>query len=145
MKISKAKKVWILKNLLKKHRCSIQLEKDFIRKKDGSKHLVFNVVLNQEGGRSFRLIIEKNKKKYQQSGARSTYAISIPYNDFISYADVLDAILKIMKRNDSDCMMVEKSSISMSKILIFLNKGVTLEELAIEFDLTYRDFYPAKS
>ena len=91
MKISKAKKVWIFKWLLKKHRCSMQLEKNFIRQKDGSKHLVFTVVLTQEGGGLFNLIIEKNKNK--KPWPHVDYAISIPYNDYVSYADVLDTIL----------------------------------------------------
>ncbi len=52
----------------------------------------------------------------------------------LSYSDVLDKILAMMKKTRGECYLRD----SYLDYRLFLPKGTTLESLAIEFDLTWR-------
>ena len=59
----------------------------------------------------------------------------IPFKYNLSYADVLDEIIRAMKKkNDSNCWMIDGWFIQRTGP--FLKKGTTLEELLIEFGLS---------
>ena len=70
----------------------------------------------------------------------SVFMIPFKYN--LSYADVLDEIIRAIKKNDSDCWMSDGRFIQRTGP--FLKKGTTLEELSIEFDLSWRDVFDFK-
>ena len=133
-KTSRARKVWIFKRLLKKNGCKgIRLEKDFLKDK-GNRIDFFRVVLYMNDGKTFMLMVENhNFKRIVHESPTILYR----YNIF--YADVLDEILKAMKKNDSNCLMCENSFPMHPEC--FLKKDVSLEMLEIEFDLTYLDFF----
>ena len=85
-KTSRARKVWIFKWLVKKHRCKPHLEKDFFFTSDRKKHEVFNIVLDREDGKSFKLMINVKPKL---DGIRTLpTVVTIPAKYNISYADV---------------------------------------------------------
>lgn len=131
---SRARKVWIFKWLLKKSGCKgIRLEKDFLKDK-GKRIDFFRVVLYMDNGKTLMLMVER--KQYRNFKRN----VMIPYRYNISYADVLDGILKEMKKNGSDCWMMHDNW-SNQPAGTFLKKNATIEELEIEFDLSWKDFF----
>ena len=69
-------------------------------------------------------------------------ALTIPFAYNISYADILDGSMKAMKKNNSDCWM--SNGWSNKRVCHFLKRDATIEELAIEFDLSFRDVFNCK-
>ena len=136
-KISKAKKVWIFKWLLKKHGClGVHLEKNFFKTEKNKKVEFFKVILDMNDGKKFVL-------GFDSCPIPKRVLFTIPFKFNISYADVLDEILKAMKKNNSDCWMSDNWVTH--HIGPFLKKNTTLEELSIEFDLSWRDVFDFKS
>ena len=137
-KTSKAKKVWIFKWLLKKHGCKdVHLVKDFFKTKRGKRIEFFKIILDMNDGKSFMFMI--NIRPDPKTSRTVLASPAIPYKYNISYADVLDGILKLMKKNDSDCWLSD--GWSNRHVSLFLKKDVTIEELEIEFDLSWRDAF----
>lgn len=141
--VEKAKRVQIFKWLLKKHRCSVSLEKSFANT-NGKKTWFFTVHLHGKDAEEHVLCVDKNVKL--DADAAKTFGIQtfaesiyVRCKDIVSYVDVLDAILDAMSRNNSACWMVSKSFHAPRKM--FLKKGTTLEELAVEFDMEWRDVF----
>ena len=137
-KTSKAKKVWIFKWLLKKNGCrEIHLKKDFFKTKKNKKVEFFKVILDMNDYKSFTLMVDvRPDPKISRTVLES---LEIPFKFNVSYADVLDGILKAMKKNDSDCWMSDNWS--NRHVGPFLKKDITMEELEIEFDLSWRDAF----
>ena len=137
MKTIKEKKVWIFKWLLKKNRClEAHLERGFYGTKENKKAEFCKVILEMDDGKGFTLgfdIHQKGPKLPMVS------ALMIPFKCNLSYADVLDEILVAMKKNDSDCWMSD--GWANQHVGPFLKKGTTLEEMSIEFDLSWRDVF----
>ena len=69
-------------------------------------------------------------------------AFMIPFKYNFSYADVLDEIIKAMKKNDSDCWISD--GWANKRVGPFLKRDTTLEGLLIEFDLSSRDVFNFK-
>ena len=134
---SRARKVWIFKWLLKKHRCTVCLEKEFF-KQDGKRVAFFRAVLLRQDGKVFKLIVSSNSNGTKSRA--SQMAVVVPCELDISYADVLDCIIETVEKNGGACWMVNAGWPPMDDCL-FLREGVSLEELAIEFDMTWRDVF----
>ena len=130
-KTIKEKKVWIFKWLAEKHRCKVRLARCFFADK-GKKREFNKIMLDREDGISFLLMT--NKKPSSSSIRPKLAAVEVPAKWNTSYADVLEVVLKTMEKNGSDCWLVGRRHIG-----LFLKKGTSLEELEIEFDLTWRD------
>lgn len=140
----KAKKVWIFKWLLKKNGCcGVHLVEDFSRK-NGKKTTFFKVILSTDDSKSLVLtvdILPDPSFLRRHSFLRSTVfaPVEVPCKYNVSYADVLDSVLKAMKKNDSDCWLSD--SWSNRHVSLFLKRGTSLEELKIGFDLSSRDVF----
>ena len=136
-KTSKARKVWIFKWLLKKNRClGVHLERGFFETKENKKTEFCKVILDMDDGNRFMLgfyIRQKGPKLPMVS------ALMIPFKYNLSYADVLDEIMRAMKKNGGDCWMSD--GWANQHVGPFLKKSTTLEELSIEFDLSWRDVF----
>lgn len=133
---SKAKKVWIFKWLLKKNGCcGVRLVKDF-SKKNGKKTAFLKVIADIDDGKSLVLTVDTQP---DLSFLRRTVLapVEVPCKYNVSYADVLDSVLKAMKKNGSDCWLSD--SWSNRHVSLFLKKDISLDELKIGFDLSSRD------
>ena len=127
----KAKKVWIFKWLLKKNGCcGVHLVKDFSRKK-GKKTAVFKVTVDTDDDKSLMLMVDTQA---DPSFPMVLAPVEVPCKYNVSYADVLDSVLKAMKKNDSDCWLSDRWL--NRHVSPFLKKDTSLEELKIGFDLT---------
>ena len=139
---NRARKVQIFKWLAKKHRCKIRLVRDFIVDSSKKKSEFVKIVLDREDGISFTLM---TNKKPSSSGIRPKLTVvEVPAPSWdVSYADVLDWVLETMEKNESDCWLVDVWS--NRYIGLFLKKGTALEELDIEFDMSWRDVFSKRA
>lgn len=119
------------------------LEKSFV-KNNGKKTWLFTVHLHGKDAEEYVLCVDKyfgidaSTLKIASLQSIDEY-VYVPCKDIVSYADVLDAVLKAMNKNNSACWMISKSFLTHRKM--FLKKGTTIEELAIEFDMEWRDVF----
>lgn len=130
------KKVQIFKWLVKKHNCTVDFEHDFFWKdrKKKTKTWLATPKLSRDGK---DLVLTTSSKNF----SNSVVSLNLPSKHAtLSYADVLDALLAEVKRNESDCWLTETGWPYQRKEL-FLPKDATLEELCIEFDLAWRDAF----
>ena len=134
--VSKAKKVQIFKWLLKKHGCTVELEEKY----EGKMGEVVTPVLFKDSSRyTLVLDIDAVEAKSLSTGLRKCpETVRLPWKYNISYADILDKILKMMKKNDSACWLWECWHWTRERV--FIERGATIESLAIEFDMSWRDF-----
>ena len=139
---NKAKKVWIFKWLLKKNGCcGVHLVKH-VYKKNGKKTAFFKVIVDTDDGKSSlsptssSLVLAVDIQP-DPSFSAIIAPVEVPCKYNVSYADVLDSVLKAMKKNGSDCWLSD--SWSNRHVNLFLKKDTSLEELKIEFDLSSRD------
>lgn len=142
-KTSKAKKVWIFKWLLKKHGClGVHLERGFFETEKSKRVELCKVILDMATGKRFTLGIDVRQEGPEMPSVLCS-AFMVPFKCNLSYADVLDEIMRAMEKNDSDCWMSD--GWANPHIGPFLKRGIALEELSIEFDLTWRDAFRATS
>lgn len=130
------KKVYIFKWLLKKHNCEIYFVQDYhwANPKKTQKIWIATPKLSS-GGKDF--VLATASKEFRSL----VLSIELPSKPVtLSYADVLDALLAEVKRNKSDCYLVDAGWPYQRKEL-FLSKDATLEGLCIEFDLAWRDAF----
>lgn len=156
-KTSKARKVWIFKWLLKKNRClEVHLERGFFGTKENKKTEFCKVILDMDDGKRFTLGIDIRQENpridISQKGHKLPKVVysnmvfstfMIPFKHSISYADVLDEIMRAMEKNGSDCWMSD--GLTNHHFGPFLKRDSTLEGLSIEFDLSSRDVFDFKS
>ena len=155
-KISKEKKVWIFKWLLKKNRClEVHLERGFFGTKENKKTEFCKVILDMDDGKRFTLGIDIRQENPKIDISQNSNklpkviysniiysAFMIPFKYNFSYADVLDEIMKAMEKNDSDCWISD--GWANKRVGPFLKRYSTLEGLSIEFDLSSRDVFNFK-
>ena len=139
--VSKAKRVQIFKWLLKKHGCTVELQDKYECKKGEitTPVLFITPVLFKGSSRyTLALDIDAEKAKSLSTGLKKCLeTVRVPWKYNISYADILDNILKLMKKNDSACWLLE--SWHEMRERAFIERGATIESLAIEFDMSWRD------
>ena len=138
--VSKAKKAQIFKWLVRKHGCSsIELQSSWTTVQEKKVQIVCPTFFMHGSDAPLQLVVDcklKNKKFEVEGFYTSETIVYIPCRDgIISYADVLDWILALMKKNDSECRLRTKPQYFSS--IVFLKKGTTLENLAVEFDLAW--------
>ena len=128
---------------MKKHGClEVHLERGFYGTKDSKKTEFCKVILDINDGKRFTFGIGICQKCLKLLTV--FYSVfMIPFKCNISYADVLDEIMKAMEKNDSDCWMID--GWSNQHFGPFLKRDSTLEGLSIEFDLSSRDVFDFKS
>ena len=128
---------------MKKHGClEVHLERGFYGTKDSKKSEFCKVILDMDDGKRFTLGIGIRQKCLKLPTVfYSVFMIPFKYN--ISYADVLDEIMRAMEKNSSDCWMSD--GWSNQHFGPFLKRDSTLEGLSIEFDLSSRDVFDFKS
>ena len=116
--------------------------RDFIVDSSKKKSEFVKIVLDREDGISFMLMANK---KPSSSGIRPKLTVvEVPAPSWdVSYADVLDWVLETMEKNESDCWLVDVWS--NRYIGLFLKKGTALEELDIEFDMSWRDVFSKRA
>ena len=129
--VSKAKRVQIFKWLLKMHGCTLELHEKFEDKKG---EIITPVLFKGTSKYVLMLDIVEEAKPWT-IGLRN--CITVPWKYNISYADILDQILKLMKKNDSACWLWE--CWQWGRTGPFIERGATIESLAIKFDLSWRD------
>ena len=133
--VSKAKRVQIFKWLLKKHGCTVELQDKY----EGKKGEFIIPVLFKGASRytlAFEMDVEKAKSLSTGLG-KCLETVRVPWKHNISYADILDRILKLMKKNDSACWLLDFWH--ETKERAFIERDATIESLAIEFDMSWRD------
>lgn len=139
--VSRAKKVQIFKWLLRKHDCIVELQRDFVKVHGKKIPIVAPMLFRRKHGMALKLVINSRVKQKKSEGGGFflvARAVAIPCRDgIISYADVLDWILKLMKKNESDCRIGDSWKWTEDEVL--LPKGTTIEALAIDFDVAGRD------
>ena len=131
------KKVQIFKWLLKKHNCEIRFDYSYYwkdPKKKTQKIWSATPKLSRDGK---DLVLTTSSKNF----SNLVVFVKLPSKQVtLSYADVLDALLAEVKRDESDCWLTEAGWPYQRKAL-FLSKDATLEGLCIEFDLAWRDAF----
>ena len=132
------KKVQIFKWLLKKHNCEVRFDYDWggkEPKKKTQKIWFTTPKLSRDGKEDF--VLTTSSRDFPAS----ILSVMLPSKHAaLSYADVLDALLDRIKKDKSDCYLVDFGWPHHKKEL-FLPKDATLEELCIEFDLAWRDAF----
>ena len=93
-----------------------------------------------DDGKRFTLGIDIRQKGHKLP---MVSALMIPFKCNLSYADVLDEIMRAMEKNGSDCWMSD--GWANQHVGPFLKRASTLEGLSIEFDLSSRDVFDFKS
>lgn len=131
------KKVYIFKWLLKTHNCttiSFVCDYHWTNPKKTQKIWFATPKLSRDGK---DLVLTTSSKNF----SNSVVSVRLPSKHAtLSYADVLDALLAEVKRNESDCYLTDAGWPYQRKEL-FLPKDATLEGLCIEFDLAWRDAF----
>ena len=108
---------------------------------DDGKRFTFGIDIRQENPKID--ISQKDHKLPKMIYSNIIYlAFMIPFKYNFSYADVLDEIIKVMKKNDSDCWISD--GWANKRVGPFLKRDTTLEGLLIEFDLSSRDVFNFK-
>ena len=92
-----------------------------------------------DDGKRFTLGIDIRQKGHKLP---MVSALMIPFKCNLSYADVLDEIMRAMEKNGSDCWMSD--GWANQHVGPFLKRASTLEGLSIEFDLSSRDVFNFK-
>lgn len=134
--VSKAKRVQIFKWLLKKHGCTVELQD----KHEGKKGETITPVLFKCTSRytlALDMDAEKAKSLPTTRLRKCLETVRVPWKYNISYADILDRILKLMEKNDSACWLLDFWHETRERA--FIERGATIESLAIEFDMSWRD------
>lgn len=131
------KKVQIFKWLLKKHNCTIDFDCNYCWKdpKTKTQKIWFATPKLTRNGRV--LVLYVASKEFPAT----VLSVRLPSKHAaLSYADVLDALLDKIKKVGSDCFL-GSGGWPYTRVEVFLPKNITLEELCIEFDLTWRDAF----
>lgn len=134
------KKVYIFKWLLKKHSCTVSFDYNYhwTNPKKKTQKIWFATPKLFRKGSNKEFVLATASKNF------SSLAVSIRLPSkqaTLSYADVLDTLLAEVKSSGSDCWLVDAGWPYHRKEL-FLSKDATLENLAIEFDLSWSEIMP---
>lgn len=119
----------------KSNGCTVELQDKY----EGKKGETITPVLFKGTSRyTLALDMDAEEAKSLSTGLRKCpETVRVPWKYNISYADILDRILKLMKKNDSACWLWE--SWHWTRERAFIERGATIESLAIEFDMSWRD------
>jgi len=134
--VSAYKKVQIFKWLVKKHNCVVDFDYSYCwENSKKTQKIWFATPKLSRNGRDFVLTTTT------ENFSASVLSVMLPSKHAaLSYAEVLDTLLVEVKTNESDCYLAEVGW-PYHREELFLPKGTTLEELCIEFDLTWKDAF----